>query len=167
MGVVVSVIRKSWFVQTAWSASEPELDPAVSPSPHDVRWTARHLQPRYRWVDSWLDIDLLLMQLGEPDLPYVIVEARQAARFAQAMGESDAMIVEVSSQVGMQHPTVWRLRRDVALPHAQLATLGWEGDGVDALTLFTAEEAGVVFRSWLRHGVLPAGASARPELVDY
>ena len=165
MEVVVTAIRKPWFTPVLApdpkTATDLEFQAAAAPAPlpHDLRWTASHLRPEYRPVEAWLEIDLLLMQLGEPDLPYVVVESRSTARFAQAMGESDAMIIEVCSESGMPRPTVWRLRRAVALPYAQLAVHSWEGAGVAAETLFTANEASVAFRSWLREGALPSGAT--------
>jgi hypothetical protein len=141
------------------SALELTIGTERAPLPLGVRWTARHLQPNYLPIQAWLDVDLLLMQLSELDFPYLIVEATHSARFAQAMGESDAMIVEVSCEIGMHHPPVWRLRRTVALPHAELATHAWDGDGIDPLNLFSAEEAGIAFRAWLRNGVLPTGVA--------
>jgi len=167
MEVVVPAIAKPWFTPVLEpdpkTATDPERQAAVAaapaPLPQDLRWTASHLRPEYRPVESWLEIDLLLMQLGEPDLPYVVVESRRMARFAQAMGESDAMIIEVCSESGIPRPTVWRLRRAVALPYAELAVHSWEGAGVAAETLFTADEASVAFRSWLCEGALPSGAT--------
>jgi hypothetical protein len=164
MEVLVTAIRKPWLTPALApelkAATDPEHQATVAtapaPLPHDLRWTASHLQPEYRPVESWLEIDLLLMQLSEPGLPYVVVESRSTRRFAQAMGESDAMIIEVCSEGGMPHPAVWRLRRAVALPYAALATHSWDGDGVAAETLFTAEEASVAIRGWLREGALPS-----------
>lgn len=71
------------------------------------------------------------------------------------MGDAGALIIEVCGNAGTMHPDVWRLCRapgDV-LPTAELGAVLFEG-GVDVENLFTVEEAGRVFREWLRGGAV-------------
>jgi hypothetical protein len=91
------------------------------------------------------------MRIGQPGFGFLIVESLPLHRFVQAMGEPEALIIEVCGNAGVWHPDVWRLRRDAPLPHAPLDAQLWDG-GMDARCLFTAAEAAAMFREWLRGG---------------
>ncbi len=121
----------------------------------DLRWRAEGMGMRYRPLGSWLELDLLLARLGIDGPEYIIVESLARNRFVQTMGDPGALIIEVCGNAGTPHPDVWRLRRapgDV-LPTASLGAVLFEG-GMDAENLFTVDEAGRVFREWLRGGAV-------------
>jgi hypothetical protein len=131
----------------------------------DLRWRAETMGARYRPLDSWFELDLLLMRIGQPGFGYLIVESVPLGRFVQAMGDPEALIIEVCGDAGVWHPDVWRLRRPfgATLPHAALDAQLWDG-GMDARSLFTAGEAAGAFRQWLRGGSV---AGVELEAVRY
>jgi hypothetical protein len=119
----------------------------------DLRWRAEGMGMRYRPLRAWLELDLLLARLGIGGPDFIVVESLARHRFVQTMGDPGALIIEVCGNAGTLHPDVWRLRRapgDV-LPTASLGVVLFEG-GMDAENLFIVEEAGRVFREWLRGG---------------
>ncbi len=121
----------------------------------DLRWRAEGMGMRYRPLRSWLELDLLLVRLGIGGPDFIIVESLGRNRFVQTMGDPGALIIEVCGNLGTPHPDVWRLRRapgDV-LPTAELGAVLF-GGGIDVENLFTVEEAGRVFREWLRGGAV-------------
>jgi hypothetical protein len=129
-----------------------EVEPA--PEPLNLRWTAQYLKPEYRPLASWLELDFLIMRIGQENFDYLIVESPHTGRFAQALGDPEGMIIEVCGEMGINHPEVWQLRRASSnrLPDAELTAQLFEGDGVDPDALFTASEASELFRGWLQRG---------------
>lgn len=129
----------------------PAVQVLAEPFEIDLRWRAESIGVGYLPLTSWFELDLLIMQIGQPGFGFLIVESLPLHRFVQAMGEPEALIIEVCGSAGVWHPDVWRLRRDAPLPHAPLDAQLWDG-GMDARCLFTAVEAAAAFREWLRGG---------------
>jgi hypothetical protein len=140
-------------VRCDMTATDLLVQPQVIAEPDelDLRWRAAFMGTDYRPLESWDELDLLLMHIGMPGFGFLIVERLTRDRFVQAMGDTGALIIEVCGNAGTWHPDVWRLRRDTPLPHAALDGQLWDG-GMDARCLFTAAEAAVVFREWLVGG---------------
>lgn len=125
------------------------------PEPHGLTWTTEYLRPDYEPLASWFELDLLIMRVGQDGFPYLVVVDDARRRFAQCMGDAEGMIIEVCDTAGAWRPLVWRLRRHPSgrLPHAAMNAELFDGDGeVVGDHLFTASEAIVVFREWLRCG---------------
>jgi hypothetical protein len=143
---------------------ESDTDPLSQPSTFNLRWTAQHVRPRYELVESWFEVELLVMMIGQPHFPYLIVEDVSALRFAQAMGEPDGMIVEVCEQLGTFHPRVMRLRRSrrTRLPNAALTSTLFT-PVVHPDNLFTSTEASGHLSDWLSTGAIH-GAHLEPVL---
>jgi len=121
----------------------------------DLRWLAEGMGTQYRPLRSWLELDLLLARLGIDGPEFIIVESLARSRWVQTMGDPGALIIEVCGNAATSDRDVWRLRRapgDV-LPTASLGALLFEG-GMPVENLFTVEEAGRVFREWLRGGAV-------------
>jgi hypothetical protein len=154
-------------VRCDMTATDVLLQPQVIAEPEelDLRWRAESMGVRYLPLTSWVEMDLLIMQIGQPGFGYLIVENLAMHRFVQAMGDTEAMIIEVCGNAGTWHPDVWRLRRPfgATLPHAALDGQLWDG-GMDARSLFTAGEAAGAFRQWLRGGSV---AGVELEAVRY
>ncbi len=121
----------------------------------NLRWRAEGMGMHYNPLRSWIELDLLLARLRIDGPEFLIVESLATHRWVQTMGDPGALIIEVCGNAGTPHPDVWRLRRapgDV-LPTASLGALLFEG-GMHLENLFTVEEAGRVFREWLRGGAV-------------
>lgn len=125
-----------------------------APDPLDLKWTAEHLRPHYEPLTSWLELDLLLHQLGGAGFPYLVVEHALRQRFAQAWGGAGGMIVELCGSSGMRHPAVFRVRSadGARSAHATLEARLFDDGSVDARDLFSPLEAGAIMRSWLERG---------------
>lgn len=125
------------------------------PEEIDLRWRAQGMGVWFRPLASWGEMDRLLGMVGVDGPEYLIVESVSRHRFAQTMGDPNALIIEVCGNAGSGHPDVWRLRRAPGdrLPHAELGATLFEG-GMDPDCLFTVAEAARVFRAWLGGGEL-------------
>ncbi len=136
-----------------------ELPSSLShPEPASLLWTATNRLPQYEQLATWLELDILLVRLGQPGFDFVIVDDTIARRFAQAKGGSDGMNVEVCDYTAGDDPAVWRLHRasEDRLADAELTThlVDGDGDGMHTDTMFTATEAASLLKEWLTTGTI-------------
>ena len=142
---------------------QTETVPLPEFEPIDLRWRAECMRG-YLPLDSLIEVDQVLMLVGEPGYDFIVVQRLARSRFAQAMGDPAALIIEVCDTAGSMSPLVWRLRRaHDRLPHAELGATLFDG-GMDPDNLFTVTEAFTLFRDWLGSGSV-SGVSLDP--VDY